>query len=131
MAGRGNRTSGPECGDNDREQAARYYQRALNLDPANTEIIAHDAVLVQLLDRQDEAWALLEELTAQDPVSLTRHFNLGVFCHRFKLWDESIASFQTVLKLRTNASLWTRISRSTSAIRRVPGSAVPTKTRTA
>ena len=83
-------------------QAARHYQRALHLDPANTYIIRSVAVLMRSLNRLDDAIALGEYVTRLDPLVASGHHNLGISYFRARRWDESIASQQTVLDLSPN-----------------------------
>ncbi len=59
--------------DNDLAQAARHFERALQLDPANIDIIRDAAALLQSLGRLDEAIALDEYVTARDPVNPDGH----------------------------------------------------------
>ena len=88
-----------EVYDSDLVAATRQFERALELDPTNVEIIQVAAGLVQDLGRLDEAIALKEYVVARAPVSATGHFPLGLAY----LWagrpDEAIASFRTALSL--------------------------------
>jgi TolB-like protein/Tfp pilus assembly protein PilF len=85
--------------DGDLAAAARYLERALALDPTNTDIIGRAAILAADLGRLDEAIALGEYVIARDPVNATSHYWMG----RTRLWagrlDEAIASFRTALSL--------------------------------
>ena len=85
--------------DSDLSLAAVHFQRALEADPANEDYIRHGAGLLQLLNRLDESLVLAEELASRDPVNSNRQFGLGIAYYRAKRWDESIAAFQTSLKL--------------------------------
>jgi len=85
--------------DNDPAQAARYFERALQLDPANTDIIRSAATLLQNLGRLDEAIALNEYANARDPLSPVGHANLGNIYIYAGHWDAAIASLQTALRL--------------------------------
>jgi len=85
--------------DNDLAAAARHYQRALALDPANIYVISDATSLLQYLDRLDEAIALGEYVTARDPANPTGHRNLGISYLAAGRWDEAIASLQTALRL--------------------------------
>jgi Tfp pilus assembly protein PilF len=85
--------------DHDLAQSARHFERALELDPADSRIIGNAAALLGALGRLDEAIALEEYDVARDPVSPTGHANLGfryLFAGR---WDEAIATLQTALRL--------------------------------
>jgi adenylate cyclase len=85
--------------DNDLAQAARHFERALQLDPADADIIGNAAVLLRTLGRVDEAIAIDEYFAARDPVSPARHFNLGSSYRLAGRWDEAIASYETALRL--------------------------------
>ncbi len=88
--------------DNDVAQAARHYERALQLDPRNTYLIRSAAVLMRSLNRLDDAIALGEYATERDPLVASGHHNLGIAYFRAGHWDEAIASFQTGLQLSPN-----------------------------
>ncbi len=85
--------------DGDLAAAARYLERALALDPTNTDIIGRAAVLAADLGRLDEAVAFGEYVVSRDPVNPTGYYWLG----RTHLWagrlDEAIASLRTTLSL--------------------------------
>jgi len=85
--------------DNDPAVAARHYERALELDPSNPDIINDAARLARNLDRLDRAVALQEYAVARDPVNPTSHFRLGVSYLTGGRLDEAIASFRTALRL--------------------------------
>jgi TolB-like protein/Tfp pilus assembly protein PilF len=85
--------------DNDPAAAARHHERALELDPTNTDIITDAARLAQSLGRSDEAVALQEYAAARDPVNPTGHLMLGIFYLYAGRLDEAIASFRTALSL--------------------------------
>ncbi len=85
--------------NNDVAQAARYYERALKLDPANTYIIRRATTLLQSLNRQDEAIALQKYANARDPVIARGHAILGYYYLHAGNWDEAVASYQTALRL--------------------------------
>jgi len=85
--------------DNDLAAAARHLQRALQLEPANTDIIGDVANLTRALDRLDEAIALIEFVVARDPVNPVNPIALGVLYTYAGRWDESIASYSAALTL--------------------------------
>jgi len=85
--------------NNDAAQAARHYERALELDPANIYAIRSAATLLNSINRPEEAVMLGQYFTARDPLTASGHTNLGssyLLVHR---WDEAIASYQATLKL--------------------------------
>ena len=71
----------------------------MQLDLADTDIIASAATLLRSLGRLDESIALREYTTARDPVSPAGHFYLGNAYLYAGRWDEAIASYQTALRL--------------------------------
>jgi TolB-like protein/Tfp pilus assembly protein PilF len=85
--------------DNDLSQAARHYERALELDPANTYIIRSAATLLNSLNRLDEAISLGEYFTVRDPATASGFTNLGTSYLRAGRRNEAIASYQTSLRL--------------------------------
>jgi len=85
--------------DNDLAAAAQHFERALQLEPANTEIIRRAAALSGSLGRVEEAIALDELVKARDPVSTSAHNSIGLYYISTGRWDEAIASFSTTLTL--------------------------------
>jgi len=85
--------------DNDLVAAARYLQRALELEPTDTEILADAATLTQRLGRVDESTALLEAALERDPVNPRLPYNLGVRYIFAGRWDDAIASYRMALSL--------------------------------
>lgn len=85
--------------DNDLAQAARHFERALQLDPNDIAIIGNAAVLLRILGRLDEAIAINEYFAARDPVDLIKLNNLGSSYRYAGRWDEAIASYETALRL--------------------------------
>ena len=85
--------------DNDLITAARQLQLALQLEPANTDIIRSAASLIMSLGRLDEAIALSEFVVARDPVSPRSHSNLSLYYAYSGRWDNAIASARTALAL--------------------------------
>jgi TolB-like protein/DNA-binding CsgD family transcriptional regulator/Tfp pilus assembly protein PilF len=87
------------CMDNDLAQAARHFDRALQLAPDRTSIIGDAGVLLQCLGRLDEAILLQEYDRAHNPVDSTCHANLGENYVAAGRWDDGIASLETALRL--------------------------------
>ena len=85
--------------DNDLVAAARHLERALQLEPANIDIIRTAASLTASLGRLDEAIALAQFVVARDPVNPVIHSNLAWFYSSVDRWDEAIASYGTALTL--------------------------------
>ena len=86
-------------GDNDLADAARHYERALALDPADLSVLGSGAGLLESLGRLDEALALDEALVRRDPVNMWALFNLGRHQRSAGRLDAAIASYRTVLSL--------------------------------
>jgi len=84
--------------DNDLAAAARHMERALALEPANLDIIGNAANLLLNFGRLNEAIALEQYVTAQDPVNPAAHGNLGWFYRLAGHWEEAIASNRTSLQ---------------------------------
>ncbi len=85
--------------ENDLASAARHFQRALELEPSNPDIINDAAVLARFLDRLDEAVALQEFAIDRDPLTPTGHARLGINYLWAGRLDDAIASLRTALSL--------------------------------
>jgi len=85
--------------DFDLSTAAQHFERALQLEPANTDIIRRAANLTASLGRLDEAIALNEFVIARDPISHSSHHNMGLYYLYAGRWDDAIASIRTALTL--------------------------------
>lgn len=85
--------------DGDLAQAARHYQRAVELAPASVRILGDAASLLKSLGRIGECVAFDEYVVARDPVNPTGFFNLGGSYAYAGRWDEAIAAWQTALRL--------------------------------
>lgn len=72
--------------------AAKYLERAMELEPTNISIIGHTADLVMRLGRLDEAITLAEYVAARDPVNPVNHLNLSGYYILAERLDEAIAS---------------------------------------
>lgn len=90
--------------DKDLAQAARHFQRALELEPNSLAIIGNSAALLGRLNRIDEAIEVNEYLASADPVNPIRHGNLAGSYAQAERWDEAIASIQTALVLSPDYS---------------------------
>jgi len=72
--------------------AAKYLERAMELEPTNISTVGHTADLVMRLGRLDEAITLLEYVTIRDPVNPVNHLNLSGYYILAERLDEAIAS---------------------------------------
>jgi adenylate cyclase len=85
--------------DRDLVAAAQHFEHALKAEPANLDIIAAAAMLLNELGRLDQAIELLEYATIHDPVHPITHSNLGKAYMSASRWDDAIASLRTSLRL--------------------------------
>jgi TolB-like protein/Tfp pilus assembly protein PilF len=85
--------------DLDLAAAARHFERALTLEPANPLILWEASELVRHLGRFDDAIALAESAVSRDPVSPFGHHQLGWAYFEAGRLDEAIASLRTALSL--------------------------------
>ena len=85
--------------DRDLAAAARHYERALAIEPANTDSIGSAARMASTLGRLDQAIALGEYAAARDPVNPVAYSNLGISYYYTGRLDEAIASYRTTLTL--------------------------------
>lgn len=83
--------------DGDLTVAAGHFERALELEPTNPDMLSYAAFLAMLLGRQDEAIALMEYIVARDPVNADCHHQLA----KQYLWagrlDDVIAALDIAL----------------------------------
>ena len=84
---------------NDLAAAARHFEHALDLEPANLDILGDAVALARDLGRLDQAIALSEYRVARDPVNDGGHFALGVLYASAGRPDEAIAAYRTALSL--------------------------------
>lgn len=82
--------------------AAKHLERALDLEPANAQVIRQVAILSANLRRVDEAIALLEYAVARDPVSPSVQNNLALNYYYAGEWDKAISTYRTVISLSSN-----------------------------
>jgi TolB-like protein/Tfp pilus assembly protein PilF len=85
--------------DGDLAAAAQHFQRALSLEPANTDVLRGAGHMAGALGRLDTAIALDEFVTASDPVNPVAFNNLAnmyVFGRRL---DDAITNYRTALSL--------------------------------
>jgi len=87
---------------NEPAMAASHLRRALELDPANPDIIRQAATLVEVLGRPEEAMRLLQFVISRDPVNADAWGALGRSCRVTGHWDDAIAAYREALKLVPN-----------------------------
>ena len=91
--------------DDDLAAAARHIERALELDPTNTDILHTASRMFRHLGRIDEAIATGKYVVTHDPVAVPGHMTLSFSYMGAGRLDEAIQSFRTVLSLNPGANL--------------------------
>jgi TolB-like protein/cytochrome c-type biogenesis protein CcmH/NrfG len=85
--------------DFDLPAGARYYQRALELEPGSLMVLNAAGLMLAFTGRMDEALALLEYRVAHDPANPTAYNNLASVQSNARRWDAAIDSFRTAIRL--------------------------------
>jgi len=75
------------------------YKRALELDPANADVVRGAGVLAGTLGRFDEAITLDRRAIELDPLRVAAHNNLGLDAYYAGRWEEAEAAFRKALDL--------------------------------
>lgn len=91
--------------DSDLAAAAKYIERALELDPTNTDILNNASNLLRALNRLDEAIATEQYVVAHDPVAVGGRMRLSFIYMSAGRLDEAIESFRSLLSLNPVADL--------------------------
>jgi TolB-like protein/Tfp pilus assembly protein PilF len=90
--------------DRDLAAAARHYQRALELEPGNTDVLNSVAITLQSIARIDDAIAVYQYIVAVDPTRSRGYHNLGIALKKIGRLDDSIAASRTALALSPQRS---------------------------
>jgi TolB-like protein/Tfp pilus assembly protein PilF len=85
--------------DRDLAAAARHYQRALDLAPAEASILGNASTLLSDLNRTEEALAIRTFLVARDPINPQLRANLGSVYAAAGRHAEAIDSYHATLRL--------------------------------
>jgi len=85
--------------------AAQHFQRALDLEPTNPEILTQVMRFGRTLGRFDDVIALGEYVVAHDPLNAGAHAMLGASYGRAGRYDEATASLRTALRLAPSRGL--------------------------
>jgi len=85
--------------DTDFVSAAAHYQRALSLDPANSDVLYNTAVFLAGVGKVDAGITVMRYLVAHDPASARVHYRLGDLLSRARDYDGAIASERVALTL--------------------------------
>ncbi len=86
-------------------EAAQHYERALAIDPSNTDIITEAMRFARGLGRHEQVIQLGEYVVAHDPVNAFAHAMLGGAYARAGRFDEGMASMRTALRLSPGRGL--------------------------
>jgi TolB-like protein len=90
--------------DADPAAAARHFERALALDPANIDILGQTVLLARGLGRLELCARIGEYIALHDPVNPAGHARLSGSYFRLGRYDEAIASGRTALRLSPGRS---------------------------
>jgi adenylate cyclase len=90
-------------GENDLAAAARYYEQALTLAPADDSVLRNVAGLLLNLGRPEQAVALQEYAVSRDPLSTAKYNNLGTYYFYSSRWEDAIAAYRKALSFSPNA----------------------------
>ncbi|MBW2690899.1 MAG: hypothetical protein JRC99_13370 [Deltaproteobacteria bacterium] len=85
--------------DDELAAAARYYERAMELEPTNLAVIRNSANLIMRLGRLNEAIKLGEFAAVRDPVNPVAYLNLSNLYIMAERLDEAIKSARSALWL--------------------------------
>jgi len=88
-----------EAYDADFASAAAHYQRALSIDPANSDVLYNIAVFLAGVGKVDAGITVMRYLAAHDPASARVHYRLGDLLLRARDYDGAIASERVALAL--------------------------------
>ncbi len=89
----------------DAAEAARHYERALALEPSNTDIMTEAMRFARGLGRVEQVIRLGEYVVAHDPVNAFAHAMLGGAYARAGRFDEGMASMRMALRLSPERGL--------------------------
>ena len=83
--------------------ATRYFQRAIDLEPENLIVLNSVAIMLQSIDRADQAIRLQQYRVDHDPANPTAYYNLGIALYAGRKWDAAIDAFRTATRLSPDA----------------------------
>ena len=84
------------------EEAERLYNSILNEEPNNLDANNNLGVLLQSLNRFNEAKDFCKKAIELKPNYAEAHYNLGISLEKLNRFEESEASFRKVLELKPN-----------------------------
>jgi len=79
--------------------AARHFERALELDPTDPDVLGNTAVMLQHLGRSEESLKLQEAIVRRDPLNVTVLFNLAYAQRPTGHYDQAARSYRRILEL--------------------------------
>ena len=85
--------------DNDLDSAARYFERAVALDPDDPTTVMNTGQFLLMTGRHDEQMALLRAALVRDPVNVNFLQNLGACEINARQFDAGMAKLRTALEL--------------------------------
>jgi TolB-like protein/Flp pilus assembly protein TadD len=85
--------------DNDLAAAAQHIEHALQLEPGNIQLLNAASVMLESLNRLDQAIKLTEYVVVRDPVNAGAHSSLSMVYASAGRFDEAISSAHTALTL--------------------------------
>jgi len=91
-------------GADDLGDAARHFEKALELAPTDPSVLANAASLLEVLGRLDEAIAVETAIVKRDPVNVSLRLGLGVSQRWAGRYEEAIASLRGALDLSPELS---------------------------
>jgi TolB-like protein/predicted Zn-dependent protease len=83
----------------DLQAAARFHQRALELEPGNLVSLNAAATMLIATGRLEEARRLFEYRLAHDPTNPTAHYNMAIVLYSARQWDAAIDEYRATLRL--------------------------------
>jgi len=79
--------------------AAAHFERAMELDPTNTNIIGNVSIFLSAIGRSKEAIRFGEHQVSRDPANAVAHNNLGIRYRYAGQFDKTESAFLTALTL--------------------------------
>ena len=79
--------------------AARFNQRALELEPGNLVSLNAAGTMLMFIGRLEEARRLFEYRVAHDPANPTAHYNMAIVLYSARQWDAAIDEYRATLRL--------------------------------
>lgn len=83
----------------DLQEAEELLERAITLDPENTEYLIELASLFQKRNRLPDALMMYEKVREMEPDNMINHMNIGVVSMQLKQFTNAEKAFQTAITL--------------------------------